>query len=327
MSDGTPVPMGAVIERVCQGQVTREAYVGPNGTFGFQLGNGNVIPDASDSGVYSGMDPSASLWGIMSVNNSRNPMALADCELRAALGGYRSNSIRLQAIRQMGHVDLGTIVLHPAAMARGTTISLTEMLAPRKSRQSLDKAEKAIEKREWERAQGLLQEALGVYPRYAEAWLRLGQVLRAMCRIDEARDAFAKAIAADDSFVPPFIELAKLATHDRSWQESVDLTDHAILLDPLDYPSSFYLNAVANFNLGRLKDSEDSVRKALLIDNRNLYPQTHLLLASILHRKRDHGAEMEQLRDYLRIAPQSADAEQVRTHLQMVEQPDHGRVP
>lgn len=323
MSNGTPVPMGVAIERVCQGRATREAYLDPSGLFGFQLGAGNVMPDASDTGLLSRLEPSGGMAGFPSGNEARISMGYADCELRAQLGGYRSSSISLNASRLMGQVDVGTIILHPAAEAPGTTVSVTEMLAPKKARQSLEKAEKAFQRREWEHAQEHLLAALGVYPRYASAWLRLGRVFKAMCRIDEARNAFSKAIAADDNFVPPFIELARLAAQERSWQEIVDLTDHAMQLDPLDFPAGFYLNALANFNLGRLDTAESSVRKAQRIDNRHRFPQTRLLLANLLHRKQDHAAEIEQLRDYLKIAPQAADAEQVRCHLQVMELTGH----
>ena len=120
----------------------------------------------------------------------------------------------------------------------------------------------------------------------------LGRFSKEMCRIDDARNAFSKAIDADNNFVPPFIELARLAAQERSWQEIVDLTDHAMKLDPLDFPAGFYLNALANYNLGRLDAAENSVRKAQRIDSRHRVPQTHLLLANILHRKRDHTAEI-----------------------------------
>ncbi len=319
MSNGLPVPMGAVIERICQGRVTREAYVDPSGLFGFQLGAGNVMPDASDSGPPSRSEPSGGMAGFASGNEARISIGYADCELRAQLAGYRSTSISLNASRLVGQVDVGAIILHPAAEAPGTTVSVTEMLAPKKARKFLEKAEKAFQRREWEHAQEHLLAALGVYPRYASAWLCLGQVLKEMCRIDDARNAFSKAIDADNNFVPPFIELARLAAQERSWQEIVDLTDHAMKLDPLDFPAGFYLNALANSSLGRLDAAENSVRKAQRIDSRHRFPKTHLLLANILHRKRDHTAEIEQLRDYLKIAPQSADAEQVRFQLQMME--------
>jgi tetratricopeptide (TPR) repeat protein len=319
MSNGTPVPMGAIIERICQGRVTREAYVDPSGLFSFQLGAGNVMPDASDTRPPSRSEPSGGMAGLALGNEARISLAYADCELRAQLAGYRSTSISLTPRRLAGQVDVGAIILHPIAEAPGTTVSVTEMLAPKKASKSLEKAEKALQGREWERAQAHLQAALEVYPSYAPAWLRLGQVLKEMCRIEDARNAFSKAIDADNSFVPSFIELARLAAQERSWQETVDLTDHAMKLDPLDFPVGFYLNALANLSLGRLDPAELSARRAQRIDKRHQFPQTRLLLANILHRKQDHAAEIEQLRDYLKSAPQAADAERVRYQLQMME--------
>jgi tetratricopeptide (TPR) repeat protein len=323
MSNGTPVPMGVVIERICQGRTIREGYVDPSGLFGFQLGAGNVMPDASDTGPLSRLESSGGMAGFQSGYESKTSLGYADCQLRAQLAGYRSNLVSLNASRLVGQVDVGTIILHPAREAPGTTVSVMEMLAPKKARKSLEKAEKAFQRREWDHAQEHLLAALGVYPRYASAWLRLGQVLKEMCRIDDARNALAKAIDADSNFVPPFIELARLAAQEGNWQEIVDLTDHAMKLDPLDFPAGFYMNALANFSLGRLDAAESSVRKAQRIDSQHRLPQTHLLLANILHRKRDHAAEVEQLRDYLKFAPRAADADRVRYHLQVMEMTGH----
>jgi len=323
MSDGTPLPTGVVIERVCSGQAKREAYVDVNGNFSFQLGAGYVLPDASDPGQLSTSDPGGSVFGSMTGNAARMPVAYADCELRAQLGGYRSTSIRLDPSRLMGQADVGTIVLRPIARAPGITVSVTELSAPGKAKKSLQKAEAAIRRNEWQRAQEDLREALRSSPGFAPAWLRLGQVLEQTCRNDEAREAFSKAIAADANFVPPYVELARLAAQDRSWQEAADLAEYAAQLNPLDFPAAFYLDGMANLYLGRLDAAENSVHKAQRIDSQNRLPQTHLLLASILHRKKDHAAEIIQLRDYLRLAPHAADAEMVRSQLQVLELTGH----
>jgi len=323
MSDGTPLPAGVVIERVCRGQTNREAYVDVNGNFTFQIGAGNILPDASDSGLLPSSNPAGGMAWLTAGSAARMTAAYADCELRAQLGGYRSSSVSLDLGRFTGQMDVGTIVLHPTAQARGTTISVTELQAPKNARKSLEKAEEAFKRNDWKLAQEHLQEALSDYPRFAPAWLRLGQIFVMTCRNDDAREAFSKAIAADEDFVPPFIELARLAAQDQSWQEVADLSEHASQLDPLDFPAAFYLNGLADLNLGRLDIAESSVQKAQRIDNQNRMPQTHLLLASILHRKKDHAAEMAQLKDYLRIAPHAADAERIRYQLEVMGMTGH----
>ena len=318
MSDGNPLPTGVVIERVCEGLTKREAYVDVNGNFNFELGVSNVLPDASESGLLSG----PGLTGVM----GGFPMMQASyihCELRAQLGGYRSTSIRLDLGRITGQTDVGTIVLHPIAQAPGTTVSVTEMQAPKKARKLLEKAETAFQGEDWKLAQEHLLEAVSVYPRLAPAWVRLGQIFTLTCRYDDARAALSKAVAADGFFVPAYIELARLAAHDQNWQETADLTEHASQLDPLGFPGAFYLNALANLNLGRLDMAENSVQKAQRLDSRNHLPRTHLLLAGILHRKRDHVGEIAQLKEYLRIAPQAADAGNVRYQLRTMELTGH----
>lgn len=50
LEDGSPPPIGVVIERLCGASRTKEASVNPYGSFGFQIGaNSDVLHDASDS--------------------------------------------------------------------------------------------------------------------------------------------------------------------------------------------------------------------------------------------------------------------------------------
>jgi tetratricopeptide (TPR) repeat protein len=323
LDDGTPPPMGVVIERECAGRRTREANVSPNGSFGFQVGgingNNNILPDASESGFGSPWDLNrASSLGFP--GSMLNPAtSIAGCELRAQFGGYRSSTIMLTSDNAMGVIEVGAIVLYPAARVRGTTISATSLAAPKDAQRALARAEKAFQKKRLDEAEKETLAALKTYPVYAAAWFRLGQVYVQSDRIVEARTAYAKAVEADANFVNPSVELARLAARDAKWEETARLTDHALELDPVDFPYAYYMNAVAHYNLGHFDVAEKSGHKLNQIDSLHRWPQIHLVLASILRRKSDFGGEAVQLRAYLKYAPESADAAEVRSRLSVLE--------
>jgi tetratricopeptide (TPR) repeat protein len=322
LDDGTPPPMGAVIERECGGRRTREANVSLNGTFGFQIGgniSNNLLPDASDNGSVLPWESARSSSigfpdGVMT-----HATSITGCELRAQLGGYRSSTLILTANQSMGIIDVGTIVLYPAARVQGTTVSLTSLAAPKDAQKALGRAEKAFQKKKLDEAEKDALAALHVYPVFAAAWFRLGQVYVQSDRVDEAKSAYVKAMEADANYVNPYIELARLAAVETKWEETARLTDRALELDPLDFPYGYYMNAVANYNLGHLDAAEKSARKLNQLDSLHRWPQIHLVMASILHRKRDYGGEAVQLRAYLKYAPESADANEVRSRLSTLE--------
>jgi hypothetical protein len=65
--------------------------------------------------------------------------------------------------------------------------------------------------------------------------------------------------------------------------------------------------------------AERSARKAQRLDSLHRLPLGHLILASILRQKQDLAGEAEQLRFYLKYAPQSTNAGQVQARLAELE--------
>ena len=316
LEDGSSPPLGAVIERVCGASRTKEASVSPNGSFGFQIGaNSDVLQDASDNASGATMDPLGRLTAANAVTGAGAGMRLNDCELRATLGGYQSSVVRLSVGQSTGTLDVGTIVLYPNERVQGTMVSVTSMAAPRAAKKALARAEKAMEKKNFSKAETDLKKALAAYPAYAAAWYRLGQVYEISHRVADAREALSRAVQADKFFVNPYIDLARLAVMTPNWQEAADLTTHALDLDPVHLPDGYLLNSMANFNLGKLDAAEDSAHKLERLDAMHRFPQVHLILAGVFKRKQDSAGEVAQLRAYLKYAPQASNAKQVRSRL------------
>jgi len=325
LEDGAPPPAGAVIERVCFGRAKKEAYVDSKGNFGFQVGAntiGNAIFDATEDtafGQSAAGSSSARSFGLPSRSSPPQSMEFVGCELRARLAGYRSSAVILTGGQTLGPIDVGTIVLHPVAKVTGTTVSATGMQAPKDAKKAMARAEEAVQKQKFDEAEKNLAAAVAAFPRYATAWFALGRLYRQKNRSEDARQAFSKALEADGNYVNPYIELARLSAVERKWQEVADLTDRALALDPLDFPEGFYLNALANYSLGKPDAAERSARKAQRLDTLHRIPHAHLLLAGLLQVKNDAAGEAEQLRIYLKYAPQADNAAQIRSRLQELE--------
>jgi len=325
MEDGSPPPTGAVVERVCGASTKKEAYVNSTGYFGFQIGgqpNISVIQEADDDsfgrmGSFGGRSMGSS--GVMNSPGLSQNFGLMGCELRVQLSGYRSSIITLDGFNPIGQLDVGTIVVYAIEKVKGTTISLTDMKAPKDAKKAVERAGKAVKSQKLGDAEKELKTAVGIYPEYASAWFQLGQVYQLEKRFTDAREAYDKSIAADGKYVSPYIQLARLAGMDQKWQEVADITDRAMALDPLDFPEGYYFNAIAYFTLNNMDAAEKSARKAFRLDAQHRFPRAHLILAEILRRKKDLSGSIEQLQAYLKYAPQANDAEQIRTMLAELE--------
>jgi len=329
LDDGTPPPEPVVIERVCNGTPHAEGYTDSKGHFNFQVGqNTAMMQDASygsilDAGLGSTGMANNPGSAQQTVGGSRTPQPterdLMGCELRAALPGFRSDVVNLSGRRAFDHPEVGTIILHRMANVEGTTISATTLQAPKDARKAYDKAREEILKSKPADAQKNLEKAVAIYPQFAAAWFELGRLHERKNEIPEARKCYSQALAADARFVSPYLTLALLSARDKNWQNVADETSRLVQLNPVDFPQAFFYNSVANYNLGKFDAAEASAREAQKLDAAHRMPKVEHILGEILYEKKDYAGAAEQMRNYLRLAPDAADAGQVKLQLSELE--------
>lgn len=313
MDDGTPPPQPVTIERVCSVSQRAQAYTDSKGRFSFQTSQtAGVQQDASEQGGGAPGTPRPQYSGIGSAAGTGQSSAgsldpLGNCDLRALLPGYRSDIVSLKGRRLFDNPDVGTIVLHRLANVEGSVISVTSLEAPNDARKAYDKAREALKKNKLPEAEKDLQKAVEVYPKYAAAWYDLGRLQQRNSAIEQARQSYAHALAADAKFTSPYLQLADLAAASQNWPDLADITSRLLKLDSLDYPQQYLYNAIANFNLGKFDATEQSARAGQKLDTSHQYPKLDWVLAMALAKKKDFAGAVEQMRSYLQFAPASED--------------------
>src|SRR6202021_2067726 len=107
----------------------------------------------------SGMGNSGSgALGSSGGGMSSQDRMLENCELRAKLPGFRSQSIMLAGRRPMDNPDLGTILMHREAPGEGSTVSVTSLNAPKPARKAFDKGMQLLKKKKLPDAREALEE-------------------------------------------------------------------------------------------------------------------------------------------------------------------------
>jgi len=327
LEDGAPAPKSTRVECVCSSRTRRSVAVDSRGFFSLQIGGSasyiTSTPDADESPIGSTdapTDRTPSRLGLPIFVDWMSSERLKECEVRATLDGFRSNTVSLEGSTNLGQLDLGTIVLYPLTKVSGTLVSVTGLRAPKEARKALERAAKSLQERNYEKAQTELNKAVLAYPEYAEAWFALGQLHERARQIQDARSAYQRALASDSNYVKPYIALARLAGSEQHWKEVSEITDLAIALDPVDFPEAYYLNSLAYYRLSSLDAAERSARKVLRLDPLHRMPATHLILAEILEQKQDFAGCIEQLRSYLQILPGATSADRVRARIKKLEE-------
>jgi Tfp pilus assembly protein PilF len=319
--DGSKASSDIRIERVCNGSPRLEGHTDSKGRFSFQLGqNLGVDPDASEeSGNFGGLNgrPSSSMGSGLGRNGTN---ALWNCELRAAYPGYRSDVVSLATRKSMDDPNVGTIVLHRLANVQGSTISMTTALAPKHAQKEYEKGLKLAQGQHFEEAEKHLIKATDEYPKYAAAWYELGQVQEAAGKTENARKSYQAAISADGKYVSPYDHLALLSAREGKWDEAANFSGQVIQLNPVEFPSSYFYNALANYNLKKMVEAEKSAKGVLKLDTGHKYPQAEGLLAQILIQKGDYPEAATHLRAYLTLVPNAKNADTLKQQLQKLEQ-------
>ncbi len=332
LEDGTAPSSPVVIERVCHGQSHAEGYTDTKGYFSIQLfqRNSSVLQDASEDSLGSRMGSLSA--GGLSAAGGGSPLGassstafaqdrmLLDCELRARAPGFRSQSVMLASRRPMDPPDVGVILLHRNAGSEdGSTVSAVSLAAPKDARKAYEHGESALTRHKPDDARKDFEKAVAAYPDYAAAWCELGKLQLADRDTAGARRSFEAAVKADPKFVAPYVELATIEFRAHNWPALADVTEKALKLDAFDYPQAFYYNAVANYYLKRMEQAEKSAREAERLDTRHQIVSDWHLLGVILAQRQDYAGAAEQLRNYLKLAPEAPDAATVRAQLAEVE--------
>ena len=314
LEDGTTASGQVVIERVCQNRVFRESYADNRGYFSFMIGqNVGIFADASTD-ISSTLGGAGALAGGGFGNSgggNLSSMDLSSCELRASLAGYRSDSIPMFNIRPLNRNDVGVIVLHNFANTPGLTTSATTALAPKDARRSFERGTKALESNKPDEAQKELLKAVEAYPRFAEAWYQLGRVYERRDHKDQAREAYARSIAADGNYVNPYERLYLMASSENKWEEAATNTDKVLRLNPYDFPGAYYVSAVANYQLKKYDVAEKNARESSKLAGKQAEPRSHWVLGLTLAQKGDFTASSEALKTFLKVAPAGTNREQV----------------
>ena len=158
----------------------------------------------------------------------------------------------------------------------------------------------------------------------------LGLIYESQGRLDEAMGAYKEAVHADEVYVLPYIQLVHMAYARQDWRESAALAEKVIALDPVTLIDSYFVSALANFNLGQLDMAEKRAQQGQRIDYLHSFPQFHLILANVFMLRKDTSNSVQELRNYLDLVPNAENAAIVRSRLRILEEQagtDEKRMP
>ena len=267
-------------------QVTLKSPTGETVKDAFTRGNGDFQFDGLRNGEY-----------ILQVN-------VKDYDLY-------SERISISGSSQMGiSINLNKVGKIPATTAQ-MSISAHQLSVPHKAYDEFEKGLSLIYlKSDYRGAINQFQLAIRDFPTYYEAYAEEGAAYQLLQEQGPAEEALRKSIElSSGQYADALFNLAALLTNTKRYPEAEAVARKGVSADKSSWRGPFEL-ARALIALKQADEAEKNAQEArdIMPDN----PPVYLLLANIHIQKKDYPALIRDLNEYLRLAPNSPEAEQAR---------------
>lgn len=192
----------------------------------------------------------------------------------------------------------------------GNVVSVRELLIPPKALRAFEQGIELLAKNDPAGSLRHFQTAVAEYAGYYEAYDRIGAADLKLWRITEAEQAFRKSIeVSGGQYAHSLFALGAILDTQKNFAEAMTVIRKGLDLEPDSWTGEYY-QGLAQFGLDRLEEAEESVREALRI--KTDFPEAHLLLADIHSREEDYGSLVNDLNEYLKLAPNGPASERAK---------------
>jgi tetratricopeptide (TPR) repeat protein len=206
------------------------------------------------------------------------------------------------------------IEVHPAKAVGAVNSSADTFYVPEAARLEFNLGAREVEKKNWEAAKVHFKKAIGLFPKYADAFNSLGSVEVQLYDGKAAVDAFRAATHLDPTLRQANLYLGQFYYENAQYKDAEPYLERA----SADQPNSAQLlTALANSELqnGKANLALANARRVPSLPNHKQFAVSHLIAAQALVGK-GHDREIEkEYKTYLKEAPDSTLAPRVKDAL------------
>jgi cytochrome c-type biogenesis protein CcmH/NrfG len=204
-----------------------------------------------------------------------------------------------------GQTSMVSVSMHrragPAGSQANGAVSSAALNVPASAKKEFESGEAQMSTN-LEESIGHFQDAVHLYPKYAEAYVMMALAYLKLNKRSEAAKAVESAIAADPKFNKAYALRGRLLLEDRQFQKAEAALQESIRLDPQAWESHFEL-ARCLYNTARMDEALEQARQARDMPQAN--PVTHLLLSDIYLKINQRGNALAELEAFVKADPGS----------------------
>jgi tetratricopeptide (TPR) repeat protein len=156
-----------------------------------------------------------------------------------------------------------------------------------------------------------LEEAIAAYPQFALALSELGFQYLQLNEPDKANDALQRAIKLAPEAFAPHLSYGRLLIQQKKFAEAEAELKHALKINGTSAQAHFHL-ARALIGQNNFDAAEVELKRAITLSDDGI-SEAHRFLGAIYNERGDAKRALEELETYLRLAPNTKDAPQIRS--------------
>jgi tetratricopeptide (TPR) repeat protein len=201
-------------------------------------------------------------------------------------------------------------------VSNGYTVSARELRIPGKARNEYVKGLGSLTKKDYAASLSHFAKAAQAFPEYYEAYYHAGVAETTLGHLDEAMQAFQKAIdLSGGKYAWAEFGIGYLFYMQGKTEEAITVLHRGLEKDE-GSADGYFILGLALLRLNRLDEAERSAREALL-RNAN-FADAYLVLADVSGRRREYREQLQGLDTYLKLAPNGAESANVREAREIV---------
>jgi tetratricopeptide (TPR) repeat protein len=190
------------------------------------------------------------------------------------------------------------------------SVSARELKIPGKAQHEFERGMGSLAKKDLAGGVSHFAKAAEAFPDYYEAYYHMGVADVGLKRLDEARQAFQKAIdLSGGKYAWAEFGIGYLFYLEGKPEEAVAIVRRGLEMEE-NSTDGYLILGMALLRLDRPDEAERSAREALL-RNPN-FARAYLVLADVCARRHEYQTQLENLETYLRLEPNGAEGARVR---------------
>lgn len=203
--------------------------------------------------------------------------------------------------------------LRPKITSKSKTGVINASLAniPKSALEQFKKAIEAIEKNDAKSAIEKLNEAVKLYPQFAEAYSELGSLYLKSGALNKAEEALRRTLQLNEKNNAAQLNYGIVLLNQRKMFEAEKELEKAVLADDKAATPHMYLG-IALLGLNYPDYAEKEFLKAISLKDDEKLAQAHRYLGGIYWKKGNFKQAVDELEKYLKLAPKAPDAEKVQ---------------